>query len=268
MTVSNSSNIPADHNDFDIIQNNLQTILGLGENGYGYISINSRPVAPRELIERNRWNNIVDDIDTINLHILNTTSGIAYVTTQTVLTAAYYNSLETRINYLMDNSRRYTCHPSQFLVDPRAGSTTWVSGGDSTRTLAWGANETTQITHKVVTSFRTTLSARYYFNDGAYLTWKPYYINNTSTFVNDLDAEWVNFIDYLNVPGREYTYGRYEYNNYDSTTTNWSSGTLRISLVADRSTERDRIDFTINYSNISTDDLIINPNVGIYAIVL
>jgi len=135
--------------------------------------------------------------------------------------------------------------------------------GSSIRTLAWGANDITQISHQITCRFRSRLAARYYFNQGNYLTWKAFY---TVGFVNDLDAEWANFIDYLSISD-DYRYGRAEYVVGDSLT-EYSSGTLYINVIANKSDDEARIDFTIQYGNVATPNLLISPAVGIYNITL
>ena len=109
--------------------------------------------------------------------------------------------------------------------------------------------------------------ARYFFNQGSYIEWTNRDLNNG---LNDIDAEWALFFDYLlSIP---YIYARDQYINYDSTTTSWSSGTLQIEVVAnivgnvgDYEYGRE-IDFTTYYRNNDSAQLIVSPTVAVWNI--
>jgi len=249
----------------------MEEVLGLGENGWGIPLLSSAEVLSGKRVLASNYNNLLKDINVAHRHITNAaTSTSAVITGTTIISASYINELSSVSTWLHDNSRRYTCHPNQyFLVDLVGGGNTATIVaplGTSTRTLAWGANDVVEIEHHVTCGFRSRLAARYYFNQGNYLTWRPYY-NTGSGFVNDLDAEWANFIDYLNEAGNEYRYGRTEYLAGDSTTA-YTSGTLYINVIANRSDDQARVDFTIQYGNVATPNLLISPAVGVYNITL
>ena len=251
--------------DYNDIQTYLNDTLGIGENGYGLASIRSGPIEVNNKVTAADWNNLVHDINMLSLHINNYIASIPYIATGTdVITTAIANNLYTTATFLHDDSRRYTCHPSQFEISSGT-SILFYTGGDSLRTLPWGVS-TNAITHKVVSQFSSRLAARYYFNIGSYLTLTPYYQSGTG--INDLDAEWANFIDYLRQPANQYIYKRNEYENYSSTTTAWTSGTLHVSVTANRSSDQSSIEFVTIYSNDSSPNLLITPAVGIYNITL
>jgi hypothetical protein len=261
MTFPKSSGDLIDHNDYNTTQAILEDIMGIGENGYGLTSILSNPVALNRKINTSSWNVLLADMNAVHQHITGSFTSTQQVTTSTpimsnMLNAIYYNTVALEPN-------RYHCDPSQFLISDGASSTIFYNNGDSVRSLPWGV-ATSAITHHVVTQFPNRLAARYYFNLGCYLTYTPYY---SGTGLNDLDAEWANFIDYLRV-AQPYTYDRQKFVSSDSTTTEWSSGTLFVSITADRSDDQASIDFTVIYRNNASPNLLISPAVGIYSITL
>lgn len=263
MTFPKYSTDLIDHNDFDDLQLVLEDIMGLGENGYGITSIQSNPVAQGRSIKATQWNYLLADTNSVYQHVNNVfTSTQAVTTGTTVIDHSLANELSGTISNLQ--TLRYTVHPGQFLISDGGSSTVFYGGGDSLRTLPWGIS-TNIITHEISTQFPNRLAARYYFNQGCYLTYTPYY---QGTGLNDLDAEWANFIDYLRSPSQAYTYGRQQFITYDSTTTEWSSGTLHVSITADRATAQDAVNFTIDYRNDASPNLLISPAVGIYTITL
>jgi hypothetical protein len=264
MTYPVNSGDTINHNDHNGIQSLLEDVLGLGENGYGLPLIRSNPLGTSNRTTALEWNNLVYDTDILYQHITNTSTTIQKVTTgTTVVQAAQTNELYSTVAWLYDNSRRYTCHPGQFVIST-GSSILFTGGGKSLRTLPWGVDNNS-ITHRVVSQFANRLAARYYFNIGSYLTFIPYYQGEG---LNDLDAEWANFIDYLRTPGNEYIYDRTKYINYDSTTTEWTSGTLHVSITADRSPDQSSIEFITQYRNDASPTLLISPAVGIYNITL
>lgn len=247
----------------------MDDILGIGENGWGLPLLASNPTSAGRVARAYEYNNLLIDINLAHRHITNANTTTANVVTgTTVISASYVNELSDTVNWLHDDSRRYTCHPDQFFYVNLAGggsSSNFIpKEGTSTRTLAWGANDITQIQHNVTCAFRNGLAARYYFNQGNYLTWTPCYVGNG---VNDLDAEWANFIDHLRGTGLEYRYGRAEYLTGDSTTV-YTSGTLYINVLANRSDDQSVVDFTIQYGNNNTPNFLITPAVGSYLITL
>jgi hypothetical protein len=113
----------------------------------------------------------------------------------------------------------------------------------------------------MVVSWNNRLSARYYFNEGNYLNWNPYY---SGTGLNDLDTEWVNFFIWLGPEPWRYDHSLFT--EYRSTTTNWNSGTLEIKLVATISSDDKSIEVDVTYINNASADLILTPTVGVYNI--
>lgn len=249
-------------NDFNATQSILEDVLGLGENGYGLTSIQSNPISNTSRVKATQWNYLLADLDAVSQHITGQVTNISYVSTgTTAITNTMINDMYNTALSLEPS--RYTVDSSQFLVSTGT-STTFYTGGTSLRTLPWGV-ATNVITHRVVTEFPNRLAARYYFNLGSYLTLTPYY---EGIGLNDLDAEWGNFIDYINLPGNQYQYGRTQYTTYGSTTTAWTSGTLHVSVTANRATDQASIEFVTTYSNDASPNLLITPAVGIYNITL
>ena len=268
MTVTSSTVINS-----ALYNNNLslvEDVLGLGENGWGLPLLAAIPTADGRRITAVSYINLLKDINVAHTHITNASSSTVAATSSTIIGANYTNELSNIVNWLYDDTRRYTCHPQQYfqlnLVGGGTTSNIAAPLGASTRTLAWGSVSASQIEHHVTCRFRSRLAARYYFNQGNYLTWAPYYTTG-SGFINDLDAEWANFIDYMLESEQEYTYGRTEYLVGDSTTA-YTSGTLYINIIANRSTDQATIDFTIQYGNVASPTLVISPAVGVFNIVL
>lgn len=237
-------------------------VLGLGENGWGIPFTSSNPVSIGNRVYAKSWNDLLADINYANKHIYGTNSSIDYVVTgTTVITAQHANDMLSLITALGDENLRYTCHPSNFVFNPLTNSTTNYSDSVSLRTLPWGANGTTAIEHRMVASWSNRLSARYYFNEGNYLSYSPFY---SGIGLNDLDAEWVHFIDYLG-PG-VWKYDHHHFTNYRTTTTNWTSGTLEIIISASIASDDKSVSVDVKYINNASADLILTPTVSIFNI--
>lgn len=263
MTFPTTTSTVIIHEDYNSIQVIAEDIMGLGENGYGLASIQSNPVTPGRRVKATQWNYLLNDVNSIYQHVTGEFTSTQSVTTGTTqVSSNMANNLYGTVQWLQD--RRYTAHESQFLVST-GSSTVFYNNGTSLRTLPWGVGSNA-ITHRVVTEFENRLSARYYFNLGCYLTFTPYYEGTTG--LNDLDAEWADFIDYLVDPANQYRYDRTQYITYSSTTTAWSSGTLNVSVVANRAVDQSSVEFIITYSNDASPSLLISPAVGIFNITL
>jgi hypothetical protein len=240
----------------------ISDILGLGENGWGMPFSASTPASSGNKIYARSWVNLLDDINYANKHIYGTKSTLDYaVTGTTVVSAAYANSLVDLATSLSSEEVRYTCHPSNFVFNPLTNSTTNFSDSVSIRTLPWGANGTTMIEHTMVVSWPNRLSARYYFNEGNYLVYNPFY---SGVGLNDLDTEWDRFFTYLGENPWKYTH--HQFVNYRTTTTNWTSGTLEIIVSASIATNDKRITVDVQYINNASADLILTPAVSIFNI--
>ena len=237
-------------------------VLGLGENGWGLPLIASNPRSSPQRIFAADWNNLVRDLNFANKHIYGADSAIAYaVTGTTVISASYVNSILDLATQISDDNVRYTCAASNFVLNPLTSSTTNYSDSVSLRTLPWGGNGVTSIKHTMVVSWPNRLSARYYFNEGNFLKYDPFY---SGAGLNDLDTEWAAFINYL---GKDsWKYGHTEFTNYRSTTTNWSSGTLEIIVSAYISADDKSIEVDVEYINNASADLILTPTVAIWNI--
>ena len=264
MSIPTTTGAPISAVDINPTQAILEDILGIGENGWGIPMIQSNPVSVGSRIYAKDWNGLVVDLEIVNQHItgIDLTNPSLVTTGTSIINHNTANDLYTVAQSLV--ASRYLVNPNQFLISDGGSSTVFYGGGDSLRTLAWGVSSN-YITHKVVTQFPNRLAARYYFNMGCYLTYTPYY---SGTGLNDLDAEWANFIDYLRAPAQTCIYDREKFVKFDSTTTAWTSGTLHVSITADRSDDLKSIEFTVEYRNDASPDLLISPAVGIYTITL
>jgi hypothetical protein len=257
---TSGTNIPK--SDFNNAQVILTDVLGRGENGYGRPITWSDPVETTQVATASQWNRFILDLNIVHQHVTNVSTSTLSVNTGTDrIAASTVSNLVSSVNYVSDASRRYTCHPAQFLV---FGSTsTFYSDSTSTRTLAWGVDPNI-ITHEVVVSFPTRLAARYYFNMGSYLTFIPAYKGD---IISELDGVWGNFIDYLNQPAQEYRFDRTKYLAGSAITT-YTSGSLTVSVLASISTDEKTIKFTTSYSNSESSTVYIAPSGSTWTILI
>jgi hypothetical protein len=242
---------------YNSIQEKISDILGLGDNGYGFGGINSRPASRRNRITRTQWNRLITDINYAHIHVTNTSTTTLTPLVGTPITIGMHNTLSNTINWL--DAHRYECHPNQYLSSNN--SYIDIGYGTSTRTAVWSR----EISHKVRVDFPTNKMARYFFNTGGQLTWFPYY--NTTAQGNDLDVAWAQFSDYLYDNGN-WKYTRDNFLNTLSTTTSttFTSGTLSVSILAVRdninTTTSKRIDLTATFRNDGVADLLVDPVSG------
>lgn len=266
MTFPIISGEPPEVADFNTSQAQLEDIIGLGENGYGIPTLWSAPVSREDRVRASNWNYLQRDLDSVYIHITNTGSGVTsvLVTGTTVVSSAVGNTIYNALAYVQAN--RYTCHPSQYYVDPVTSETWNTTDGTSTRTTVWGLGDTTEITHKVNAVWQNRLSARYFFNQGGYYIWKPSHLNDGK---NELDTEWARFINWVNAQGG-YEYGRTQYMNTttNTATASWNSGTLTMSVVAERNPAEDAVLFTISYRNNSLPSMVIAPSTGYWNVIV
>jgi hypothetical protein len=112
------------------------------------------------------------------------------------------------------------------------------------------------------------LVKRYFFNAGGKFEWNPYHTNQTVTGnpLNDIDTEWANFVEHLQGIG-PWVYDRQTHEDWTTTATTYSSGTLRISVLADQETDSN-IRFTFSYFNTDTPDLVVVPSTGFWNIIV
>jgi hypothetical protein len=280
MTLPAISNNLIDDVDFNTIHNDLDAVLGLElgdtdptKGGYGLPTFYSTPVTTSDRVSVFQWNNAINDVDIIHTHITgNTYTGATLVTSSTVIEPTLANTLDSDIEYLMDPVRRWTCHPTQFystatVSHPVGTSTFWTT---STRVAPWGnlgTESTPQLTHEVVVSWPNKAQTYYYFNQGAYLTWKPYYQGLTSAGTS-LDTVWARFLDHVNTT-TNFIYDRNTLINWPGGTstvyessTMINSGSLYINVIAVPAfTATSQVTFTILYGNSDSSDLIVSPSV-------
>ena len=248
--------------DFNNAQAILKDVLGQGENGYGRSTITSDPVEITQVATADQWNRFIRDLNLVHKHVTNVNTSTLNVNTGTDrVTASTVTNLISSVNYVSDAVRRYTCHPSQFVV--YQSTSTFYYDSTSTRTLTWGVDQTL-ITHEVVVSFPTRLTARYYFNLGSYLTFVPFFQGN---LIADIDGEWATFIEYINQPAQQYRFDRTKYLAGSAVTT-WNSGTLSVSILASISADEKSIKFTTSYSNSDSTTVYITPSGSTWTILI
>lgn len=272
MPVTTSNTVAAA--DYNATYALIEDVLGLGENGWGLPLLTASPVSPKKTISAYEYNNLLKDINVAHTHITNANTSTTTVTTgSSVLTASYANALSDLTNWLRDSSRRYTCHPNQYFLAQLAGGGTTnnliPAAGTSLRTGAWGSGTnsstvTASIIHKAISAFRSSTAARYYFNQGNFLTFTPFY---QGAGLNDLDAEWANFIDWINTIGDNFTYGLSDYVSGNKVK-EWNSGSLYVHVLADKSGDQSRVNFEITFGNTANPNLQVSPAVGLYRVVI
>lgn len=250
--------------DFNSIQSIVADIRGTSENGYGLTVVS--PTVVGSLISEDRNNILLKNVSSVYTHITNLVTSTNTVTSSatnvnSVVRASFYNQIKAMVDYCLAN--RYTCHPSQ-LQNNGAGRLIYDVSTSSTRTLPWGANGITSITHKVKVAWVTRLSALYYFNNGNHINWLP---NFTGPQINDLDITWANWINYINVtPNQVYKYNRANFVSGSTVTRTYTSGTLVITVVAVKSPQETSVDFTVTYQNTDAPLLVVIPAAWAYRI--
>jgi len=240
----------------------INDIIGIGENGYGVPVPWSGPVSTKTKIRAQDWNYLQRDLNSIFIHVTDTGTNTTIVSNTTIVNSTLSNAVYSGVNEIL--GQRYICHPNQFFADPVTSETWNTTNGTSTRTLIWDMEATSEITHKVNAAWTTPLTARYFFNQGGYFIYKPFYANTGTTAT--IDTQWVSFINYVqNRGGFEYTRPYFVNPDTSLVTKSWSSGTLRISLAVERNAAKDQILFTVKYKRR---DLEIVPNRGYWNIIV
>lgn len=266
LPVSSSTIVQAVHqND---IHNHVIEVLGVGEDGYGISSFLSNAVTNRNVATASQWRRLQFDLNTAYAHITNQFAipPGSIITGTTIISADLTNQFWNAANFVLDN--RFTCHPNQYFVDPNTLANINTTEGTSTRTTVWGLEPEGTITHKVNVTWASRLTTRYFFNCGGKFEWKPYHTNTSTTglSLNDLDEEWASFINHFQ-RAETYVYDRQTFEDWTTTSTIYNSGTLRISVLADKETDRN-IRFTFTFTNLETPDLVVIPSTEFYNIIV
>ena len=244
----------------------MNDVMGQGEAGYGLALLLSAPITNQNRLTAQAWQNLQIDLDTAHRHITNTATNItSIVTGTTVVTAALINEFWDAAQFIVEN--RYECHPQQYFKDAVTGESWNTTNGSSSRTANWGLSPTVSITHEVNVVWASAAVRSYFFNSGGLLEWKPYHTNaamTPNTSLNDLDTEWASFINHVQGQGG-WDYDHTTYRDWDTTATTYSSGTLRINIVADQETDRS-IRFVCTFTNVETPQLVVTPSTQYYNI--
>jgi hypothetical protein len=240
---------------YNYVQLIAKDIIGIGQDGWGQGSQNSSQVTTRNRVTRTQWLNLANDVNFIQQHILGSQTAGLTPSTGTVISVSTPNTFGALIDTLKPN--RYVCHPSQFYGYP--GETVNTLNGSSTRNDIWGR----EISQKVRVDWPTNLFARYFFNSGSVLTWRPTYTSINDP--EDRDVEWADFIDHLK-GGVGYEYNRTNFLASSATTsTIYNSGTLSVTIIALRNgttSTATRVDLTAIYRNNDLPYLVVNPARG------
>ena len=277
ITVSTSSSTLVIH--YNQIQTLVQDVLSTGEQGYGLTILNSIPRGVNQLIRASDWIALRADLAKIQEHtrgtlLTSTTASNAITGTNILatLTNAYAVLAEELANTV---TNRFNCAENQYYVDPTTGATNSFNSGTVTRTLPWGllSNGTSipEIQHKVRFQFINRLTAVYFFNQGGYLTWKPYHLNNG---VSGIDNAWASFINYLNgyLTANPLKYNRTIYTaqnpNSTSTVAVFNSGTFSMSVAVYKYSNAHTFDFIVRYGDNDSSILTVSPVIGAWIVEL
>lgn len=255
--------------DYNLIQNTLNEVMGLNPNGYGIPWIYSSPVNTGTRISAQQWNDLKQDLNVAYQHIFNTETATFSFITGTVLalipgadistgtlTTSKHNLMYDAAQTILAN--RYTCHPDQYFSDLNGNVTR--TGGISTRTEVWGVGSDLEIYHTVSAVFATADAARYFFNSGGVFTWTGFWSQEAQS---DIDLLWQGFISYIQLNGN-YEYNRANFLTTGTTTTSYTSGTLQVNVVAGKTTTgtyaNREIVFTTTFKNNDAGTLVVVPS--------
>ena len=274
ITVSTSSSTLVIH--YSQIQTLVQNVLGTGEQGYGLTIINSSLRGVNQLIRASDWNLLRADLAIIQEHTRGTLLTITSATTVTNITATVTNAYAVLAEDLANTvTNRFNCAENQYYVDATTGATNNFNSGTVTRTLPWGllsdGTSILEIQHKVRFQFVNRLTAVYFFNQGSYLTWLPYHLNNG---VSGIDNAWASFINYLNVylTANPLKYNRtlFMAQNPNSTATVavYTSGTFSMSVAVYKYSNAHTFDFIVKYGDNDSSILTVSPAVGAWIVEL
>jgi len=274
ITVSTSSSTLVTH--YNQIQTLVQDVLGIGEQGYGLTIINSIPLgSATELVRARTWQLLRDDLAIIQEHTRGTLLTITTTTTVTNITATLTNAYAVLAEELANTvNNRFNCAENQYYIDSVTGATNNFNSGTVARTLPWGLSTDgntaiTEIQHKVRFQFVNRLAAVYFFNQGSYLTWLPYHLNNG---VSGIDNAWASFINYIKgyLTATPLKYNRASYvaqsPNSTSTVAAWSSGTLTMNVAVYKYSNAHTFDFIVKYGDTDSSILTVSPVVGAWKV--
>lgn len=261
----NTGDVPNNF-DFTSTQVVIKDILGLGDNGWGLSFIESDPVYSGMRIDAAQWNKLLYDVNTVYQHVHTVFTSTTSVTTgSTVINHSFPNDLYSTAQALVGS--RYTVDPSQFLTAYSGTSTVFYTGGDSVRTISWGGTSTTYIVQNVISHLPNNTFAKYYFNQGCYFSFTPYY--SGLVLGGSIDVQWVNFIDYINT-NDPYTFDRTKFMAQlaypgipSSKTWNWTTGSLQVIVSAELKTDLSSIEFRVEYDNNNTSTVGVQIGCGI-----
>lgn len=272
---SGTTIVTLDHN---LLYNKTSEVLGISNVGYGLNYIQSNAVNRGQRVAAVSWERLATDINIAYEHITNVPNYISTATlnTNTVVTAAFQNTVSDAVDYIYTN--RYTCAPEQYQRDENGDVITVNSV--STRTEVWGVAGINEIDHRVNLQWPTSSIANHFFNTGGEVVWNPgYNLTVIDTPLNiGIDAQWGLFIDQVateltalplkyrrsdfvrHLPGTEIT------NLESGTTPFWSTstGTISISMQVYKYPDGRKLDFTVTFANSDVGDLIVSPTVGIW----
>jgi hypothetical protein len=263
MPVTTETLITADY--FNTLQAKITSVI-FGE--YGYISqFPVQPVTTGTFITTEEWKNLFFETTKCIIHQTNADiSGYVYtttnITTNTVITAAFVNAIETAVDDAFTN--RHTIHPSQKIVEVISDA----------RTLPWNnGTSNAGISNSTIIEFddqtNPELDLLYWLNLGGSISLELTYPDES---YSGYDLFWKNFIDTANASLSSYTFNLANSSTYvfeifgpdgvedlDSD----ADGRIRIDVFKDEA--NNRVEIVTNFLSISPDmnSDTMNINVGV-----
>lgn len=176
----------------------LTTVTSVLTTYYG-VAQASQVIVAGNRIKAQDWRNLYEDINRALKHQTNASMPISNITTGSVLTSQFANSLTNYANQISVN--RSIVSVSQLVQDSTRST--------STRATTWGSN----ITHEVQYTWNSDADAAAFFNQGGYLF--PDLSIVTNAFGSAENIAWSAMVsntaqDIINQPGR-YTFNRENY---------------------------------------------------------
>ena len=240
-------------------------IIGLGDQGYGLATYTSFPVRRGNRISVSQLQGLFRDLNTVTQHVSGQFTTTMEITTGSAITSSTFTALWRLKEYV--NQARFQLHPSQRSTYTGALGITediWNQNSTSTRTQLWNTTSTSTvnyistITHQTRIEWATTSLARYFFNSGGDLVFKPFWTTgtgqmaSTSASFSVLDNAWARFVGTGTAFVTDWSYTRADFVKTESTTTRFwgTASTLSIVVTVVRLPDLRGVDFRVDYRTL------------------
>jgi hypothetical protein len=190
--------------DYNRIQRNIAELLLPGIDRYGLTSINSQQRNVGQVITRDSWVNLTNDINAALEHQTNQRIPQSIITGQPI-TANQFNYVFNTSTFVTAQENRYRVHPQQLSPETRINRSVSTSG--------W----TESISHSVLATWPGNFMANHFFNLGGEIRFKIEHLDNAAGPEDNL---WKDIIN----SAQEYRYTRNDFVTWNSTSTTIASG--------------------------------------------